>query len=436
MMHHFIDRRLNPKGKSLSNRQRFMRRAKEQIRKAVKDSINKGTVADIGHKGHLSIPSRGLYEPRFRYDYEKGIHDRVLPGNKEYHEGDTIKRPPRGDGGQGGPKASEDGEGEDDFRFTLSREEFLEIFFEDLELPDLVKTSLKEEVEFKSKRAGLVKTGNPSNLDLVRTMRNSLARRISLHRPGDDEIQLLKQRLFALEQKSRLTPEEKAEKADVIHQLERLEARRKVVPYIDPVDVRYRSFVREPEPNTRAVMFCLMDVSGSMTEGMKDLAKRFFMLLHLFLDRQYERVELVFIRHTHQAHEVDEETFFYSRETGGTIVSSALVEMSKVLKDRYPPDEWNVYAAQASDGDNFASDRETCLNMMHHDILPACQYFAYVEVMDEQELDIFRDGSSSTDLWQTYQALAADHENFAMKRVNRAADIYPVFRDLFSKEDA
>ena len=105
-------------------------------------------------------------------------------------------------------------------------------------------------------------------------------------------------------------------------------------------------------------MFCLMDVSGSMTEHMKDLAKRFYVLLYIFLKRRYKNVDVVFIRHTHQASEVDEETFFNSPETGGTVVSTALEEMQRVIEERYSPDNWNIYAAQASDGDNTASDND------------------------------------------------------------------------------
>ena len=118
--------------------------------------------------------------------------------------------------------------------------------------------------------------------------------------------------------------------------------------------MRYRRFEPQPKPVAQAVMFCLMDVSGSMTEHMKDLAKRFFALLYLFLKRRYKHVDIVFIRHTHEAREVDEETFFYSPETGGTVVSTALEEMARIVDDRYPPDDWNIYAAQASDGDNTA----------------------------------------------------------------------------------
>ncbi|MFD2204078.1 YeaH/YhbH family protein [Kiloniella antarctica] len=431
-MMHFIDRRLNPKGKSLPNRQRFMRRAQSQIRKAVKEAVSGGKITDIGHKGRITIPSKGLSEPRFKYDFTKGKHDRVLPGNKEFSAGDQIKRPPSSAEGKGGKKASDDGDGEDNFQFSLSREEFLEVFFEDLELPDLVKTSLKEEVEFEKQRAGYVRVGSPSNLDLKRTMRHSLARRISMKRPGSNDIDELRSEILALEAKGKKTKKLK----ELQEKLEALEYRRRFIPYIDPLDVRFKSYTKFPKPNTRAVMFCLMDVSGSMSEGMKDLAKRFFMLLHLFLSTQYERVELVFIRHTHMAKEVDEETFFYSRETGGTIVSSALEEMQKVLSDRYPVGEWNIYAAQASDGDNFASDREKCLSIMQETILPACQYFSYIEVMDEQELEIFKDEQNMTDLWKIYAQLTPDFNNFAMRRVVKSNDIFPVFQDLFSKEHA
>ena len=155
------------------------------------------------------------------------------------------------------------------------------------------------------------------------------------------------------------------------------------IPFLDPIDLRFRNRVKVPVPSAKAVMFCLMDVSGSMTEHMKDLAKRFFMLLYLFLTRRYRSVELVFIRHTHEAHEVDEQTFFYSTETGGTVVSTALEEMLAVLADRYPVADWNIYAAQASDGDNMISDNTRAATLLREQILPACQYFAYIEVAAE-----------------------------------------------------
>jgi uncharacterized sporulation protein YeaH/YhbH (DUF444 family) len=174
-----------------------------------------------------------------------------------------------------------------------------------------------------------------------------------------------------------------------------------------------------------------MDVSASMDEAMKDLAKRFFMLLHLFLQRRYEHVEIVFIRHTHHAQEVDEETFFYSRETGGTVVSSAFEEMMRVVKARYPTRDWNIYVAQASDGDDIPSDVPRCLELLRETVLPISQYMAYVEI-SRQGPPLGLGGDS--DLWSGYSHLLGERPNFAMRSVREPRDIYPVFRGLFSKE--
>jgi uncharacterized sporulation protein YeaH/YhbH (DUF444 family) len=187
-------------------------------------------------------------------------------------------------------------------------------------------------------------------------------------------------------------------------------------------------------PNANAVMFCLMDVSGSMGEREKDLAKRFFVLLHLFLKRRYDRTEIVFIRHTHEAQEVDEETFFYSTQSGGTIVSTALEEMRRVIDERYPSSEWNIYAAQASDGDNSVTDSERCISLLDNEIMRLCQYFAYVEIIDERESHIFGSTDNGTSLWQAYSTVDDNWPNFQMTRIAKAADIYPVFRRLFTKQ--
>jgi uncharacterized sporulation protein YeaH/YhbH (DUF444 family) len=178
-----------------------------------------------------------------------------------------------------------------------------------------------------------------------------------------------------------------------------------------------------------------MDVSGSMTEHMKDLAKRFFMLLYLFLTRRYRRVDIVFIRHTHEAKEVDEETFFSSPESGGTLVSSALVEMNRIIAARYNPRDWNIYGAQASDGDNAPNDSGTTAALLRQAILPVSQYYAYLEVGDESgHRPGFLDGE--TTLWRTYRALREAGSEIAMRKVNHRSQIYPVFRELFQRRNA
>lgn len=441
-MLYIVDRRKNPKGKSLGNRQRFMRRAKAQIKKAVEDTIRTRGITDVSNGDQITIPGKTLHEPGFHHARSGGDRNYVLPGNKKFVPGDRIARPQNGDGGAGGSQASPDGEGEDEFQFTLTRDEFLDIFFEDLELPDLLKKSLKQTTAFRTARAGFSVEGTPSNLNLVRTMRNSLARRIGLRRPKTAQVRDLEQRIAALEAKAEKRPQGKLVKADedtlhmLLAELEEAKRRMKAIPFIDPIDTRFNQFQQIPDPNTQAVMFCLMDVSGSMSEQMKELAKRFFMLLHLFLHRRYEQVDVVFIRHTSRAAEVDEETFFYSRETGGTIVSTALEEMKRVLKDRYPTDQWNIYAAQASDGDNYSNDGAKCTALLAEDLLPKCQYYAYIEITDEREAEIFSAAEGETALWKAYAPVARSNPRFALKRVTKAADIFPVFRELFAKNRA
>jgi uncharacterized sporulation protein YeaH/YhbH (DUF444 family) len=423
-----IDRRLNPGGKSLANRQRFIRRAKSLIRKAVHESTASRSIKDADEAGEVSLPAQGVHEATFRRGQAGGVRDYLLPGNKEYVRGDTIPRPPPGAGGSGS-EGSPDGDGQDDFRFALSRDEFVDLFLEDLELPDLAKRRVVDTEALSWSRAGYSVTGSPANLAVMRTVRNSLSRRIALKRPSSDELARLREEIGAL-------AEDDPRRAELEEELERKLRRSGVIPFIDPIDVRYRRFESHPKPVAQAVMFCLMDVSGSMTEHMKDLAKRFYVLLYIFLRRKYKRVEVVFIRHTHQAQEVDEDTFFHSPETGGTVVSTALEEMRRVMAERYSPDSWNIYAAQASDGDNTASDNDRTANLLTHSILPYCQYYAYLEVGRDSEH--FPPGfiRRDSDLWQTYTEICRTGAPMAMRKVSHRRDIYPVFRELFARKQA
>lgn len=417
-----VDRRLNPGGKSLANRQRFLRRARDMVRDAVRNAAGERGVKDLERGAEVTIAASGVKEPRF-HRAAGGLREHVLPGNREYLEGDTIPRP-HGDGGLGS-EGSPDGEGEDEFRFALTRDEFLDLFLEDLELPELAKKRMVEGDASGSRRAGFATQGSPANLALGRTMRNALSRRLALRRPKPEELDALEE---ALREEA-----DPAEAEALRARLDRLRARASRIPYIDPLDVRYRQFEPAPRPVARAVMFCLMDVSGSMTEGMKDLAKRFYLLLHLFLTRRYRHVEVVFIRHTHEAREVDEETFFRSPETGGTVVSTAFEEMLKVMAARYSPADWNIYVAQASDGDNTTADNDRTVALLTGQVLPACQYFAYLEVGREEDGGPVGFMPRETELWRTYGRLRASEPRLAMRKVRSRRDIYPVFRDLFRK---
>jgi uncharacterized sporulation protein YeaH/YhbH (DUF444 family) len=371
--------------------------------------------------GNVSVPRKDISEPVFRHG-PGGDREIVHPGNREFTKGDRVPRP-EGGRGEGGGREPGTGESEDEFVFALSREEFLHIFFEDLELPRLERNMLAGIEENKPQRAGYTTTGSPTNLAIVRTMRTSLARRIALGGPLAREIEQRNDELVRALAEDRPQAEIQALR-DLIAELERKLAR---VPFLDEFDLRYRNRVNVPEPTARAVMFCLMDVSASMDEAKKDLAKRFFTLLYLFLTRKYERVELVFVRHTDNAEEVDEKTFFYDRKSGGTVVLSALQLMAEIVEARYASGGWNIYAAQASDGDAFGADAGKSARFLADRILPQTRYFAYLETPDES-------GARMSSLWVEYQEIHAAPGSFAMRRVTRRDEIYPVFRELFRKD--
>ena len=417
-----IDRRPNPHGKNLENRRRVFLRARTAMLRAARDAISAGKLRDVGKGEAVSIPADSLHEPSFRPIFTGGERDIVLAGNRSFSTGDRLKRP-EGSENRGGGASGENGQDEtDEYRFVLTRDEFLDLFFEDLELPDLIKRQISSTDTMALSRAGVSSDGSPIQLDLSRTMRYSMARRIGLKRPKSEELR-------ELEDEIRRRDSDGDDTSELLIALATMSRKLSRVPWIDPIDLRYRRFVRTPKPNTRAVMFCLMDVSGSMTEQMKELAKRFFLLLHVFLERRYKQVDVVFIRHTEAAEEVDEQTFFSDPRTGGTIVSSALLEFSKVQADRYPADRWNIYVAQASDGDNFSGDTHRAAALLEECILPLVQHYAYIEISGSGA--VIR---GETDLWRGYAKVAEKASHLAMRQVGDRRDIFPVFRELFARK--
>ena len=417
-MSYIIDRRLNSKDKSAVNRQRFLKRYRKHIKRAVSDAVSKRSITDMERGENIGIPQKDIEEPTFGHG-QGGIRSRVLPGNREFNAGDKLQRPQGGGGGAGNGSASDSGEGMDDFVFQITQTEFLEFMFEDLELPNLVKRQLLANDAVKIVKAGISEEGTPNQLNVVRSMRSAYARRIALgakKRRRKNEIVALLQDMDDGLQARALQQE--------LDELERKLAR---IPYIDDFDLKFNVNKKEPQPSSKAVMFCLMDVSGSMDQRTKDIAKRFFILLYLFLQRNYEKTEVVFIRHHSTAKEVDEQEFFYSRETGGTVVSSALKLMHEIIDERYPVNEWNIYGAQASDGDNWTNDSPICHDLLNDRLLPLLQYYCYIEITDR----------GHQELWQFYEKLVETNpEGFAMRGIEDYADIYPVFRDLFHRDSA
>ena len=422
-----VDRRFDSKHKSSVNRGRFIKRFKGQIRKAVADAISQRGVRDLDNGEKVGIPGKDIEEPQFGHG-QGGSWETINPGNDRFSRGDQVDRPQGGGGGSGAGKAAKDGESLDDFVFTLTRDEFLDIFFDELALPNLIKRQLARIDQYRRIRAGYTQSGVPTNINLGRTMRGAAGRRIAVGAPYAARLRALEVELKALLEKITAEgvtlEEEDPEVTRVRREITKLRARMDAVPFIDTFDLRYNNRIRLPQPTTQAVMFCLLDVSGSMDEGRKNIAKRFFMLLYLFLTRNYERTEVVFIRHHTVAFEVDEDEFFTSRESGGTVVSSALELMRKIIVDRYPSGLWNIYGAQASDGDNWNDDSPRCRELLESSLLNFTQYFAYIEITD----------GPAQNLWREYEKLQAGHPgHFAMQRIANVTDIYPVFRELFKK---
>lgn len=417
-----IDRRFDSKHKSSVNRGRFIDRFKGQIRKAVADAINKRGIRDIDNGEKIGIAGKDIAEPQFEQG-RGGVWETVRPGNDRFSSGDQVDRPKGGSGGgQGQGPAGQNGEGLDEFLFTLTKEEFWDIFFDELALPHLVKQHLAQVEKYRRVRAGYTQSGVPTNINLARTMRGAAGRRIAVGGPYAAQLRALQAKLD--EQKDKLADDD-PELEQLRREMAKLRARMGQVPFVDTFDLRYNNRVRVPQPSTQAVMFCLLDVSGSMDEGRKNIAKRFFMLLYLFLTRNYERIDVVFIRHHTIASEVDEDAFFTSRETGGTVVSSALELMIKIIAERYPSGQWNIYGAQASDGDNWHNDSPRCRELLEQSILQLTQYFAYIEITE----------GPPQNLWEEYAKLQTTHvDHFAMRRISTVADIYPVFRDLFKRK--
>jgi|TARA_R110002167_G_scaffold199111_2_gene402292 uncharacterized sporulation protein YeaH/YhbH (DUF444 family) len=419
MANTIIDRRKNPGSKSSANRQKFIKRTKKEIRKSIHDTLGKRSIKGSGDSQDVVINRKGIGEPQFNHNPQTGSRDIVLPGNKDFVEGDELPKPPSGQGQGGGDgDASNEGIGEDEFGFALSNDEFVNILFEDLELPHMISKENKSVQRFELTRSGYTNDGNPTQMNLEKSMVNSIGRKIALKTPKLRKIKELEAELETCKDEER--------RVEIEEEIRKLRIRANAVAFVDPVDLRYNNFSKKPAPISQAVVFFIMDVSASMTQEHKDLAKRFFMLLNLFVSRKYKRVDCIFIKHHIQATECSEDEFFNNRENGGTIVSSAFKLAKEIIDDRYSPNEWNLYFSQASDGDNWDNDNEELLDIISTDILPITQYFSYIQVGQKRH-GYYNSGN----LLQEYEKLLATHKNIVTKHIEDSFDIYPVFREIF-----
>ncbi len=414
-----VDRRPE-KGKSTANRQRVLKRLEGALRAQVDQLIARRKLNDHDKAADVAIQRKDVKEPSFSLDAKSGAYGRVIPGNTQYRVGDKIPRdPPQGQGRGSGPGEGESDD-EDVFRFALSREEYLSLLFDELELPRLIKKDLLEIDENRFRRGGVVRYGNPGTVCVARTFKASIGRRLAAEAQFEEALEAAEAALQAA--RSSAVPA-RMQAAEL--ELKEVRQRGADIPFLDPVDLRHRALVEVQSPRTAAVMFCLMDVSSSMDEPRKDLAKRFFTLLYLFLSRKYAKVELVFIRHTDQAQEVDEDTFFNGTQAGSTKVLSALVKMREIIALRYPASHYNIFGAQASDGDSFGTDSTESSGYLLSELLPFARYFVYAEVGESA-------AQESSTLWSAYRGIESDR--FNMASVSGRNQVYPALAKLFQKE--
>ena len=416
-----VDRR-SQKGKSVANRQRLLKRLDGALKAQLGKLVARHKLQDGAQPAEVTIERKDAGEPRIILDSASGASGRIIPGNDKYHIGDKI--PNTGSEGRGPGQGHGAGDGEEDdedsFRFALSRTEYLSLLFDDLELPALVKKDLLEIDENRFRRGGVVRYGNPGSVCVARTFKASIGRRVAAEAQHDEDVAEAEAVLIAA--RSAADP---VRLAAAQHAFDEVTRRTGEIPFLDPVDLRHRNLIEVQSPCTAAVMFCLMDVSSSMDENRKDLAKRFFMLLHLFLTRKYKKVDLVFIRHTDAAQEVDEETFFNGTQAGSTKVLSALAKMNEIIASRYPASRYNIFGAQASDGDSFGTDSAESSSYLRAELLPASRYFVYAEVGSNPL-------QGSTTLWAAYRDI--QNERFNMASVNARNEVYPALAKLFHRE--
>jgi len=411
-----IDRRKNNKGKSYNNRQKFLKRVENKIKKALPEIIQSESIKDSVNGGKVKIPIKGISEPSFKRDRNTGNKKFVSPGNDKYQKGDRIKKPTSGSS-TGNGKGSKDAPiGEDEFEIVISRKEFLKYFFDDLELPNLVKKHLESTEEFEYRRAGFIKYSIPPKLSIKKSFEQALGRRLAISGALKIKLEKLEKELENCSDQNKIK--------EIEEEIKKTKKYLKSINFMENVDLRYRNYDKCPVPVTAAVMFCVMDVSYSMGEHEKDIAKRFFTLLYLFLMKNYKNVELVFIRHHTEASEVTEEEFFSSRESGGTIVAPALELANKIMSERYSTG-WNVYLNQVSDGDVWSNeDAYECRSIIQKQLLDKSQYMAYIEVNKR---------TKESDLWVEYNIIR--DEKFSIKKINEVTEIWPVFKKLFEKKE-
>lgn len=370
--------------RSAGDRHRHRQKVREAIRNNIADIIAEESIIGQSKDRIIKVPIRGMREYRFIYGENT---PGVGMGDGETEPGQVIGQG-KGDKGQGQPGNQP---GVDYYETDVTLEELIEIMFEDLELPELKRRTMRDILtERTSKRKGYWRVGVRVHMDKKRTAISRVRRKVAMQR--------------------------------VMAAKEAAPARR--FPFHKD-DIRYRRLQQDQRPQSNAVVVCIMDTSGSMDTMKKYLARSFFFLLYQFVRTKYQSVEVVFVAHHTKAREVTEEEFFHKGESGGTYISSGYNKALDIIHERYHPTLWNVYAFHCSDGDNFESDNASALKAAA-ELCDVCNLFGYGEIKplgsgyyESSMLDILRD---------------IEHDNFHTLLIERKEDIWPSFKAFLARD--
>lgn len=313
---------------------RFREIVRGRIRENLRRFISRGDMVAPSGKGTVTIPVPQIDIPRFILG--NGEQGGVGQGDGEV--GDQVGE---GEGeGQGAGKAGE-GEGEKALDVELTIDELAQILGEELGLPRIEPKGQQSLQTKKDRYVGLRSTGPESLRNFKATFKRALRRQIAAGTYNPN--------------------------------------RPIVVPHRE--DRRYRSWRSDPRPQSNAVIIYMMDVSGSMGDEQKEIVRVESFWIDTWLRSQYKGLESRYIIHDATAREVEREVFFRTRESGGTMISSAYLTCKELIEREFPPENWNIYAFHFSDGDNWSvDDTANCIRLLRQELLPAVNQFGYGQV--------------------------------------------------------
>ncbi len=396
--------------RSAEDRRRHRELVEESIKKNLGNIIAEESIIGKSRDKKIKIPIRGIKEFQFIYGRNK---PGVGSGDGSEKRGDKFAGEAQSGNGKG---RAGNQEGEEIYETEITIEEVIRYLFDDLNLPDIDKKQLSQLEEKSYRKLGYQQRGIPPRLAKKRSAVEKIKRK-----------QATKRTLKELDQEKAQKYDEDSEDSSEIHisdiQINGLQKNR--FPFIED-DLRYYRIKEDNKRDYNAVVLCIMDVSGSMDQTKKYLARSFYFLLYQFLQLKYTNVEVVFIAHTTTAKEVNEKEFFHRGESGGTYISSGYGKAIEIINERYSPANWNIYAFHCSDGDNWSEDNKKAVDSAKK-LCEVCNLFGYGEIVP----GYYSMGSTIKSELQS----KIDSKNFAAITINKKEDVLPALKKLLEKNE-